>query len=296
MRGTALEGQGGWLERGRLQSGSLWSEVLSEEIRYRVYLPVARPDEPRASAYLLHGRGDDLAAWTRVSPLLDEMIHRRIVPPMVVVMPDAPWSEGGSWYVDSAYSGRPVGRPVETALTRDLLQHVDSTYGTVPDRAYRVVGGYSMGGAGALTYLLRHPDLFSGGLVLSPAVYDLLPPADSSARRFGAFGRGAEPFADDIYAAFNARGLLSAYADRGEEWPVRLFLAVGDDEWPNPLPEDAHHDIDQETANVHNRARRVEGVSSYLRVLEGRHDWAVWEPGFVEGLQYVLGSADVGVT
>lgn len=288
----AAQTPGGWPRRGRLESGSAWSEALREEIRYRVYLPATHRHEPCASVYLLHGRGDDLEAWTRVAPRLDEMIHRQVIPPAVVVMPDAPWSDGGSWYVDSAFTGLPVGRPVETALTRDLVPYVDATYGTFPDRAHRVVGGYSMGGAGALTYLLRHPDLFAGGLVLSPAVYDPLPPADSSARKFGAFGRGAEPFADDVYAAFKPEGLFAAYAARGDAPPVRLFLAVGDHEWPNPVPGDACHDLDLETATVHNRAKRVKGISSQLRVLHGGHDWPVWEPGFVEGLPYVLGAAD----
>lgn len=297
MTGTASAAQahGGRPRRGRIESGAAWSEALGEEIRYRVYLPATRRHERCASAYLLHGRGDDLEAWTRVAQQLDEMIHRRVIPPVVVVMPDAPWSDGGSWYVDSAYTGTPLGRPIETALTRDLVAHVDATYGTVPDRAHRVVGGYSMGGAGALTYLFRHPDLFSGGLVLSPAVYDPLPPADSSAREFGAFGSDAEAFVDDIYATSNAEGLLAAYAARADAPPVRLFLAVGDDEWPNPLPEDARHDLDQETATVHNRSKRVAGASSQLRVLDGGHDWPVWEPGFVEGLPYVLGAADAGL-
>jgi len=296
MTGIAPAGKpsGGRPRRGRLELGSAWSRALHEEIRFRVYLPATHPHEPWASVYLLHGRGDDLEAWTRVAPRLDEMIHQRVIPPVVVVMPDAPWSDGGSWYVDSAFTGIPVGRPVETALTRDLIPYVDATYGTVPDRTHRVVGGYSMGGAGALTYLLRHPDLFAGGLALSPAVYDPLPPADSSARKFGAFGRGAEPFANDVYAAFKPEGLLAAYADRGDPPPVRLFLAVGDDEWRNPVPGEACHDLDLETATVHNQAKRVKGISSQLRVLAGGHDWPVWEPGFVEGLPHALDVADAG--
>ncbi len=116
-----------------MESGSAWSEALGEDIRYRVYLPAGHGRGRRcASAYLLHGRGDDLDAWPRVAPRLDELIHRRVVPPVVVVMPDAPWSDGGSWYVDSAFTGTPVGRPVETALTRDLVAHVDATYGRWP--------------------------------------------------------------------------------------------------------------------------------------------------------------------
>ena len=277
---------------GRLLQGTAYSAALGEDIRYRVYLPAVPRARRCATAYLLHGRGDDLDAWTRIAPTLDVLIARRVVPPVVVVMPDAPWSDGGSWYVDSEFTGEPAGRPVETALTRDLVQHVDATYPTIADRGHRVVGGYSMGGAGALRHLLAHPDLFSGGLVLSPAVYDPLPPADSSTREFGAFGRGDVRFVDEVYAG---RGYQSALASFDAGLPVRLFLAVGDDEWPNQLPEDFRHDLDLETSLVHNAAKRVPGVSSQLRVLDGGHGWDVWEPAFVEGLPYVLGVSEAGL-
>jgi enterochelin esterase-like enzyme len=32
-----------------------------------------------------------------------------------------------------------------------------------------------------------------------------------------------------------------------------------------------------------------------LRVLDGGHDWDVWEPAFAEGLPYVLGAAEAGL-
>lgn len=277
---------------GKVREGRAHSPALGEDIRYRVYLPAVPRGRRCASAYLLHGRGDDLDAWTRIAPTLDVMIARRVIPPVVAVMPDAPWSEGGSFYVDSQFTGEPLGRPVETALTRDLVRHVDAAYPTIADRAHRVVGGYSMGGAGALRHLLAHPDVYSGGVVLSPAVYDPLPPADSSTREFGAYGRGDERFVDEVYTAV---GYQTALASFDASLPVRLFLAVGDDEWPNPLPEDARHDLDLETALVHNKAKRTPGVSSQLRVLDGGHDWDVWEPAFVEGLPYVLGVTDAGL-
>ena len=287
---TSVHGVPGSRAAGRIESGAAWSAALGEHLRYRVYRPPGPARDGRCSAYLLHGRGDDLDAWTRVAPLLDEMIHRGVLPPLVVVMPDAPWSDRGSWYVDSAFTGDPVGRPVETALTRDLVRHVDATYGTVPHRDHRVVGGYSMGGAGALTHLLRHPDLFAGALALAPAVYDPLPPADSAARAFGAFGEADQRFVDDAYATATAAGLLAAYADRPERPPVRLFLAVGDDEWRNPRPEEARHDLDRETVTVHQRASRVRGVSAELLVIAGGHDWTVWEAALVAGLPWVLGA------
>ena len=149
--------------------------------------------------YLLHGRGDSMSAWTQVKGRLDQLIADGAIPATIAIMPDAPWSTRASYYVDSQYKGSDrkgtnAGRPVETAFTKDLIQHVDSTYRTLAARDGRVVGGYSMGGYGAIRYSLAHPDLFVSSIVLSPAVYIPKPPNDSSTREFGAFGHGRDLF------------------------------------------------------------------------------------------------------
>ncbi|NUR93589.1 MAG: alpha/beta fold hydrolase, partial [Nonomuraea sp.] len=156
---VAAPGQAGTARTGTITAAQAPSAALGEEIRYNVYLPsgYARGQDRYPVLYLLHGRGDSMEAWTRVKDSLDRMIAAKEIPALIAVMPDAPWNERGNWYVDSAYS---AGKPVETAFTRDLVQHVDATYRTAPIRNARLVGGYSMGGAGALRYALAHQDLF----------------------------------------------------------------------------------------------------------------------------------------
>ena len=191
-------------------------------------------------------------------------------------MPDAPWSDRGSWYVDSSFTGTPTGRPVRTALTEDLVAHVDATHRTLADREHRVVGGCSMGGAGALELLLARPDLFSGALALSPAVYEPLPPADSTTRAFGAFG--------SRHGTLRRRGVRRAHARR-PCWRLATRRTRCGCTWP-PVTGTTST---SETSLVHDHAQRAPGVSSRLRVLSGGHDWAVWEEAFVDGLPYVLG-------
>ncbi|GAB2951700.1 alpha/beta hydrolase-fold protein [Nonomuraea fastidiosa] len=269
---------------GTITTGAAPSPALGEDIAYNVYLPAGydRDKARHPVLYLLHGRGDSMQAWTRVKTTLDDMIRTKRIPPVIAVMPDAPWSERGSWYVDSRYTGADLpGRPVETALTRDLVKHVDATYRTAPIRQARLVGGYSMGGAGALRYALAHQDLFGAAAVLSPAVYTPLPPSDSSARDYGAFGKGGEKFDDEVYKELNYPALLP---DLDPDLPVRLFVAVGDDEYANPDPADARHDLDFESAALYNAARRSPAISAQLRVLDGGHDWDVWTPAFEQAM------------
>ncbi|WP_454730096.1 alpha/beta hydrolase-fold protein [Cellulosimicrobium protaetiae] len=273
-------------EQGTVEAGQV-ADSAAGPLDYTVYLPPGYDDgeQEYPTLYLLHGRGDTQAAWQQVTGDLDELIGSGEIQPMVVVMPDAPWNDRGSWYTDSLYTGDATGAgagtAVETAFTRDLVAHVDATYRTVEDREARAVGGYSMGGAGALRFTLAHQDTFSAGIVLSPAVYVPQPPADSSARDHGAYGVGTALFDADRYTELSYPAALAAL---DPALPVHLFVAVGDDEWANPDPAEATHDIDFESARLYNQARRVPGVTAELRVLDGGHDWDVWRPAFREGV------------
>jgi enterochelin esterase-like enzyme len=282
--GDALAGKD---RAGTITASSAYSAALGENIAYNVYLPYgyATGTQRYPVLYLLHGRGDSMQAWTQVRGQLDQMIQAKQIPPVIAVMPDAPWSERGSWYVDSRYTGADdPGRPVETAFTRDLVHAVDATYRTAAIRQARLIGGYSMGGAGALRFVLAHQDLFSTALILSPAVYTPLPPGDSSTRDYGAFGQGDTKFVDSVYEGLNYPALLSTV---DPNLPVHLFIAVGDDEYANPDPADAHHDLDFESEALYNAARRVPGISAEMRILDGGHDWSVWSPAFTQGMQHL---------
>lgn len=280
---TATPGQADRVRAGTLTTASAPSAALGEPIDYTVYLPYRydRGKDRYPVLYLLHGRGDTMQAWTRVKSTLDQMIAAKTIPPIIAVMPDAPWSERGSWYVDSRYT---TGKPVESALTGDLVKAVDAAYRTAPIRQARMVGGYSMGGAGALRYVLAHQDLFGSAIVLAPAVYTPLPPSDSSTRDYGAFGEGSAKFVDEIYQRQSYPQLLPKV---NPDLPVRLFIAVGDDEYANPDPADARHDLDFEAAALYNAARRAPGVSAEFRVVDGGHDWAAWAPAFEQALTHL---------
>ena len=270
------------------------SASLQHDLPYLLYLPPGY-DATGATKYpvlyLLHGRGDRMAAWTNSKADLDQLIAAGRIPPVIAIMPEANASRRAGYYIDSRFAGAPdlklpPGEMMETALTTDLIAHVDATYPTRTDRAGRIVAGYSMGGYGALRYSLAHPQLFGAAIVLSPAVYLPLPPPDSSTREFGAFGNGPLVFDPEIYTAKNYPALIPGFVATGR--PLVMFIAVGDDEHANADPAQAAHDLDYEAHTLYNHIRRVPGITSELRVVDGPHDWATWRPSFVEGVQYVF--------
>jgi enterochelin esterase-like enzyme len=276
-----------------ISAARFWSSTLGEDLACNVYLPAgyAASTASYPVLYLLHGRGDSMAAWTQLKGRLDAMIAAGEIPPTIAVMPDAPWSNRASYYVDSAYKGTDPGRPVETALIHDLVPHVDATYRTIATRTGRAIAGYSMGGSGALRYSMVYPELFGAAIVLSPAVYSPQPPEDSSAREFGAYGKGRNAFSEAVYRKLNYPAAFKTFAGKG--LPSQLFIAVGDDEYKNPRPEDYRHDLDFEAHVLFNQAVRVPGLASEFRVVDGGHDWDVWGPMFAEGAKYVFRSTSL---
>ena len=277
---------------GEIQARSFPSTQLGKDLAYQLYLPPgydATGTTRYPVVYLLHGRGDKMTAWTTIKPELDRLIVDGRIPAVIAIMPDAPSSRRAGYYIDSQFTGAgglPAGEALESAFTADLVVHVDATYPTKTDRLSRIVGGYSMGGYGALRYALVHPELFGAAIVLSPAVYLPLPPPDSSTREFGAFGRGAQRFDDAIYTAKNYPAVIPAFVATGR--PLVMFIAVGDDERALADLAQASHDLDYEAHTLYNHIRRVPGITSQLRVVDGPHDWATWRPTFVEGVTYVF--------
>jgi crotonobetainyl-CoA:carnitine CoA-transferase CaiB-like acyl-CoA transferase/enterochelin esterase-like enzyme len=262
---------------GTLLTTSAYSATLGTSIDYTIYLPdgYSTGSGQYPVMYLMHGRGGSMADWARVAPRLDELIAGGVVAPLIAVMPDAPWSDRGSWYVDSAHVD---GALVETALTGDLVRAVDAAWRTVPSREGRLVGGVSMGGAGALRFVLGHPELFHAALLLSPAVYSPLPPESSNTRRFGAFGVGDQLFSDEQYRSL---GYLSQLAERSAGLPIRLFVAAGDTEVGAAT----------EALVLYNALRAQPDISASLRIVPGGHDWGTWLSGLVQGLTALVPSS-----
>jgi len=220
--------------------------------------------------YLLHGAGGTRNNWTvqgRLRQTADRLIYKGDMPPAIIVMPDA----GNSWYVDSK-------EPMETAFFQNLLPHIENKYRALTSRDARVIGGLSMGGYGALRYALKYPTEFQAAALLSPAIYAPEPPPNSGARVAGVF---SEPGSDGAYSsavwqALNWPALWDGFLAR--QIRVPLYMNSGDDD---------ELFIEMEVANLYNRLRR-EGQPAELRIVNGKHEWSVWESTLGEALEYIF--------
>lgn len=167
----------------------IWYESLSLEPvlgrvpkrRMSVYTPPGyeKSDVSYPVLYLLHGMGGDEEAWLtlgRTAQILDNLIAQGKAKPMIVVMPN------GNAALDGAPGETPSGfTPPTTRLPHtmdgtyetafvDIVNFVDNTYRTVPERKSRAVAGLSMGGFHSLNISALYPELFGAVGLFSAAI------------------------------------------------------------------------------------------------------------------------------
>lgn len=147
--------------------GSLLKDPSEQPVK--IYLPPSYDTDPEkrfATIYLLHGFTGNKNAWTErmnLQSMLDELIRSGNIRQMIVVMPSGLNSYGGGFYTNSTVTGN-----WEDYIFRDLVQNIDANYRTMARAESRGIAGHSMGGYGAVSLAMKHPDVFSAVYALSP--------------------------------------------------------------------------------------------------------------------------------
>lgn len=186
-----------------------------------VYLPAGYTDPRNAGVrypvvYLIHGYPGQATDWLvagRAQQAADLIERDGLTGPMIMVFPTA----NGGWLRDSeCLDATGGGQKLETYLTRVVVETIDRTFRTVPDRAGRAIGGMSSGGYCALNLGLRH--LRTYATILSSMPY-------------GDPGRGA--------LRRELGGSLALFRANSPSWylarmpftrPVAVFLDAGTDD------------------------------------------------------------------
>ncbi|HEY4178739.1 MAG TPA: alpha/beta hydrolase family protein [Kofleriaceae bacterium] len=168
------------VSRSRVEYVVHHSTVLGVDKAFLVYIPAgydAVPDVRWPVFYYLHGITSPETEWVRLGKL--DQAADRLALRAIVVMPDA----DDSFYIDSRMpidfdaclkSGDGLldpsadrdatcvhARAYESYVTQELVADVDARYRTNTARDGRAIAGVSMGGYGALSIALRHPDQYA---------------------------------------------------------------------------------------------------------------------------------------
>ena len=250
---------------GTVRERQTFDTGAAEPSYYTVYLPDGYDTDERAYPviYLLHGYGGQDTDWVRYGDaayITDRLIATNAIPPVILVMPDGQ----NSWYVNSPEYGQ-----YEEAFLR-LIEHVDATYRTIPERTSRAIGGLSMGGYGTARCAIKYPEMCAAAAVMSGAVFPTIPE--------DAEGILSEVFGDPLDTARYQRELPETLL---RSWTPdtlrpRFYVTVGDDDTLTPY-----------TLSVQLHRALVEaGAQAQLRVTNGSHAWQVWEEALDDTLRF----------
>ncbi len=130
-----------------------------------IYLPpsYSKSDKRYPVLYLLHGIGDDhlnfvedTEKYYTIQDLMDTGILSHRFGEMIIVTPNEKTNWFGSFYVNSSVTGN-----WEDFTAKELVNYIDSNYRTIAKAESRAIAGHSMGGYGAVTLAMKHPDIFS---------------------------------------------------------------------------------------------------------------------------------------
>ncbi|GAA2559133.1 hypothetical protein GCM10010435_32870 [Winogradskya consettensis] len=220
------------------------STAMGRRTQFNVYLPKSytRSTAKRFPVvYMLNGFNGSNIEWEARD--MDAVLDRLTTEEAIVVFPDG----DSGWYVDTSAGN------FRSMIVDEIVPLVDRAYRTIPDRDHRGISGVSMGGQGAFTLGLTHPELFSsiashmGALSLAPLVGT---PAEQAANA------GLRPLT--MVAALPAAELNrhTYYFDGGDQDDYRFG----------------------EAAKQMSVALASKGVRHDYQLGPGRHDDAYWLP------------------
>jgi S-formylglutathione hydrolase FrmB len=159
-------------DKGTVKFDSINSAALANNItkenpkrEISIYLPpnYANSTKRYPVLYLLHGFVDDhlnfvddTQAYYNIQSLMDFGISAHRFGEMIIVTPNEKTTWLGSFYVNSVATGN-----WEDFTAKELVNYIDTNYRTIPKPESRAIAGHSMGGYGAITLAMKHPDIFS---------------------------------------------------------------------------------------------------------------------------------------
>ena len=224
------------------------SDALGKAGAANIILPDASSKGPYPVFYLLHGLSDDHSIWMRRTSL-DRYAGQY---PFIIVMPDG----GRGFYVDAI-----AGFAYETAIARDLIGFVDGTFNTIAAREGRCIGGLSMGGYGAMHFVLKYPQLFVS--------------AHSHSGALG-FGHDQARWADSVLQIEMER--LVGKSPQGSDFDLHALVENADTAQLPALSIDCGKDdfLIEENRAFHAHLENFNIPHEY-REYSGAHDWAYWD-------------------
>ena len=139
----------------------------SPDCKISVYLPpnYEQSNQRYPVIYYLHGFMGTDSISAGMKAILDRGISTDKIRPFVLVI-----SNQYTLYEGSFYSNSPLIGNWSDFTAKELVEYMDKNFKTLPNKESRGIGGYSMGGYGALKIAMLYLEVFSSVYALSPGL------------------------------------------------------------------------------------------------------------------------------
>lgn len=297
----------------RVEAKTFASAALGVTKRYQVFVPRGYDDSQHRFpvVVLLHGLGGNEDNWIKHGGLVASATSLDV--PFLIVMPDG----DDSFYVnrpdaesfDACMKQKPpwdggekpesycVKTPrYEDYIVTDLIGQVDGAWRTLADRRHRAIAGLSMGGFGALSLSMRHPDLFSAtashsgmASLLYTGPHPFAAGKGQLAADLGAWGgQYPDKFRAHVKKIFGAD--IAFWRDRD---PTTLAQKVAPDALSMFVDCGQRDDFKfQNHAGMLHETLEQRGVSHRFALVPGVHDWKLWTARLPESLKFMAAHFD----
>ena len=257
-------------EAGRVECRAVPSTILKRSVRYCALLPPlfdAHPPRHYPIVYELHGLGDNEQMLVQSGgwELVEQFREQKKIGEMIIVTPDA----GRSFYVNS----RDGKEPYEDFFIKEFVPAIEKRYRAGGSRAARAIGGFSMGGYGALRFAFKYPQMFAAVAVHSAALFEDLP-GDVTAlfgMNFRAFG---SPLDRDYWKRNTPFALARASANL-TQLQVYLDCGLQDDYGFDAGTKVLHQILDQKK------------IPNQFHLYPGGHNWQYVADHFEASLEFL---------
>ncbi len=241
---------------------------MQRQMRHTLYLPPGyTPSKPLPLVVFLHGSGDGPDALDRFG--VTEALERGLAPEAIIVSPQG---DVGFW--ENWHDGE---RPYRDWVLDELLVDVQARYSTLPCPESCHVMGISMGGHGALSFLIHRPGYFATASAISPPLFD----AQSVKEFYDSFWWGLLLPIEKIWGPYDParvrrRDPFVQLRGPADTEGARVLVAWGLEEEPGM----------REGAEALAAHLSRGGISNRAMPFEGGHQWTDWKPVVLEALRW----------
>jgi enterochelin esterase family protein len=233
---------------GRIEQQQLQSTVFRGTREVQVYLPARYRLNRRYPLLIVHD-GADYLRFANLKIVLDNLITRLEIPPLIVAMIQSP-DRLREYAGDDRHAD---------FLSQELLPFMTATYPLSAEPATRAIMGASFGGVAALHAAWRYPDLY-GRLVLQSGSY-----------AFSDIGRHQRGAVFDPVVRF-----MNEFRERPGVPAERIYMSCG-----------IYESLIYENRSLLPRLQQ-QGIEVRFEEVRDAHNWENWRDRLRNGLSWIF--------